>query len=108
MYRAPIIFTGNSRRPELTQTDLVNIFLFRADSQELILQVNNKTNPNDQAGLFNTQVNDQWWGSDGLNWDGANVSFPFYWVVQRSDEPLDSNAIAQATFTAVRKYTILS
>lgn len=93
---------GNSRRPEITQTNLVDIFLFHGDSRQMILHYPNVTNPSDQAGRITAQVNDSWWGTNGDAWDGTNTSYPFYWVIIRSDKTLDANAIAQATFTAVR------
>ena len=96
-------FSGNSRRPDLTQTNLVDIFLFRGDSGQQILYFPNTSNPTDQAGLLTAQVNDTWWGTDGQNWNGSNVSYPFYWVIIRSDKTLDGNQVAQPTFTAVRE-----
>lgn len=94
--------TGNSRRPEITQTNLVDIFLFRGDSQRQILHYPNFSNPTDQAGLIRAQVNDSWFGSDGLRWSGRNVSYPFYWVIIRSDKTLDGNQVPQPIFTAVQ------
>jgi len=95
--------TGNSRRPELTQTNLVDLFLFRADSQQQILHRRNFTNPFGEAGVFNAQVNDTWFGTDGLSWNGTNQSFPFYWVIARSDRGLDGSEIPQNIFSAVRE-----
>lgn len=97
-------FVWNSRRPDLTQTNLVDIFLFRGDSGQQILHFPNTSNPTDQAGLLTAQVNDSWWGTDGKNWNGSNISYPFYWVIIRSDKTLDGNQVAQPTFTAVREY----
>ncbi|KAF8158561.1 hypothetical protein B0H34DRAFT_797929 [Crassisporium funariophilum] len=95
-------FVWNSRRPELTQTNLVDVFLFRADSQQQLLHFRHLPNPSDQAGLIRTQVNDTWFGADGLNWSGRNVSFPYYWVILRSDKSLDGNQAPQPIFTAVQ------
>lgn len=94
--------TGNSRRPEITQTNLVDIFLFRADSQRRILSFQNVTNPSDQAGVVRAQVNDSWFGADGLRWSSQNISYPFYWVIIRSDKTLDGNQVPQPIFTAVQ------
>ena len=47
-------------------------------------------------------MNDTWFGSDGFNFNGQNVSFPYYWVIIRSDKPLDSNAVPQPIFRAVQ------
>ena len=93
---------GNSRRPEITQTKLVDVFLFRADAQQPILHYRNLSNPSDQAGLVRAQVNDTWFGSDGLHWSGQNISYPFYWVIIRSDKTLDGDQVPQAIFTAVQ------
>ncbi|KAF9474158.1 hypothetical protein BDN70DRAFT_936867 [Pholiota conissans] len=95
-------FVWNSRRPELTQTNLVDIFLFRADSQTEVLRFTNHSNPSDQAGSVSAQVDDRWFGEQGLDFPGHNVSFPFYWVIIRSDKTLDGNQVPQATFTAVQ------
>jgi hypothetical protein len=95
---------GNSRRPELTQINLVDIFLFRADRQVELLHFRNVSNPSEQAGLIRAQVNDTWFGSDGDRYSpgGANQTFPFYWVIIRSDKTLDGNEVAQPIFTAVQ------
>ena len=96
------ISTGNSRRPEITQTNLVDIFLFRADSQQQILNFTNQSNPTNQSGVLRTQVNDTWFGTDGLDWSGSNRSFPYCWVIIRSDSTLDGSQISQPIFTAVQ------
>jgi len=95
--------TGNSRRPEITQTNLVDLFLFRADSQQQILHRRNFINPFGEAGVFNAQVNDTWFGTEGLSWNGTNQSFPYYWVVARSDRGLDGSEVPQSIFSAVRE-----
>ncbi|PPQ93083.1 hypothetical protein CVT25_003115 [Psilocybe cyanescens] len=95
--------TGNSRRPELTQTNLVDIFLFRADSQQQLLHFPQHPNPPDRAGMVTAQVNDTWFGANGLNFQGTNVSFPYFWVIIRSDATLaNGNFIPQPIFTAVQ------
>ncbi|KAF9031750.1 hypothetical protein BJ165DRAFT_1358148 [Panaeolus papilionaceus] len=95
-------FVWNSRRPELTQTNLVDIFLFRGDSQQQILHFHNVVNPSDQSGLIRARVNDTWFGADGLKFNNRNVTFPFYWVIIRSDKTLDGNQVAQPIFSAVQ------
>ena len=97
-----ISYTGNSRRPQLTQFNLVDVFLFRADSQQQILHFSNLSNPSDQAGVLRTQVNDTWFGAEGLTWSGSNISLPYYWVIIRSDQTLDGSQISQSVFTAVQ------
>ncbi|KAF9005395.1 hypothetical protein BDQ17DRAFT_1423898 [Cyathus striatus] len=96
-------FIWNSRRPELTQTNRVNIYLFRADSRQQVTSFTNQANPTNMAGMITAQVDDLWFGTDGANWNGSNVSFPFYWIITRADVSLDDgNALPQATFSAVQ------
>ncbi|KAF9465711.1 hypothetical protein BDZ94DRAFT_298437 [Collybia nuda] len=95
-------FVWNSRRPEITQTNLVDIFLFHGDSRQQILHYPNQVNPSDQAGRINAFVNDSWWGANGAKWNGKNISYPFFWVLISSEKKLDGNQIPQTTFTAVQ------
>ncbi|EKM79067.1 hypothetical protein AGABI1DRAFT_73835 [Agaricus bisporus var. burnettii JB137-S8] len=95
-------FIWNSRRPDLTQTNLVDIYLFRADSKEQILHKRDYTNPFMEAGAFPAQVNDTWFGDEGFNWNGQNTSFPYYWVIARSDKGLDGSEQSQSIFSAVQ------
>jgi hypothetical protein len=101
---SPRVITGNSRRPELTQTNLVDIYLFRADSKEQILHRRNYPNPFMEAGAYPAQINDTWFGADGLSWSGRNTSFPYYWVITRSDKGLDGTEQSQPIFSAIREY----
>lgn len=95
-------FVWNSRLPDLTQTNLVNIYLFHADSGDLVLRVTNETNPFGRAGSIAKQVNDSWFQNGGLNFNGSAISYPYYWVITRSDKTLDGTEIPQATFSAVQ------
>ncbi|KAG6836468.1 hypothetical protein H0H93_007748 [Arthromyces matolae] len=97
-----ISFVWNSRRPEITQANLVDIFLFHGDSRQQILHYPQVKNPSDQAGRINAQVNDTWLGNRATNFQGQNISYPYYWVLIPSGTTIDSNAIAQPTFTAVQ------
>ena len=99
------LFLGNSRRPEITQTNLVDIYLFHGDSHEQIRRFHNVPNPIDQSGFITALVNDSWFGEMGNSWNNKNVSYPFYWVLTRSDKELDGSEIPQTTFSAVRKYS---
>ena len=100
--------SGNSRRPEITQFNRVNIFLFQADSLEQILVWNDYINPTDRAGVVRAHVNDTWWGPNGARWSGGNISYPFYWVIIRADETLNGSELPQSIFTAVREWTACS
>ncbi|KAJ7935441.1 hypothetical protein B0H13DRAFT_1590604 [Mycena leptocephala] len=95
-------FVWNSNLPDFTQTDRVNIYLYHGDSQQQILAFQNVLNPKRQAGSITAQVNDSWWGDRGSNWKGANISYPFFWIMSRSDQPLDGTQKPQATFQAVQ------
>lgn len=94
---------GNARLPQYQYTQLVDIYLFRADSQRQVLYKPNVTNTFGQAGTFNAQVNDSWWGSDGVKWNGSNISYPFYWIISPNTLPLDGSQIPQSIFSAVRE-----
>ncbi|KAH9969696.1 hypothetical protein BC827DRAFT_1257544 [Russula dissimulans] len=95
-------FIWNSRLPEFTQFNLVNIYLFHADSGQQVLSVMNETNPVGRAGQIFQQVDDTWFPSGGVDWHGSNISYPFYWVITRSDKTLDGTESPQATFSAVQ------
>lgn len=95
---------GNSRLPQFAQENLVDVFMVRADSGEHLLHFVDLPNPtNGLAGFQQVQANDTWWSKDGPNWPGHNVSFPFYFVIVRSDQTF-GQGIPQPTFTAVREY----
>ena len=96
------IIAGNSRRPEFTQTNFVNVYLFHADSREQLLAFPNEPNPPNQAGSLTAQVNDDWFGAQGASWSGSNLTYTFYWVVTRNDTELDGSELTQPHFTAVR------
>lgn len=95
-------FVWNSRLPEFTQTNLVNIYLLSATENTLLLQWNNIENPTNNAGLIHAQVNDTWWGSRGNEWDGTNLPFLFQWAITRADQTLDASVPRQPTFTGLQ------
>ncbi|TFK82164.1 hypothetical protein K466DRAFT_311763 [Polyporus arcularius HHB13444] len=95
-------FVWNSRLPWWAQTNLVNLYLFHADSGEQVLNFTNVVNPTRTSGQKHVQVDDRWWGTRGENWNGQNVSFPFYWLITRNDRPIENTDVPQATFTAVQ------
>ncbi|KAI6005353.1 hypothetical protein EDC04DRAFT_2970718 [Pisolithus marmoratus] len=77
--------TGNSRRPQLTQTNLVNLYLFNADTQQPLFSITDVQNPTGAAGEYNLLVNDSWFGTLGATWQsGQNLSYPFYWIFVRT------------------------
>ncbi|KAJ7600851.1 hypothetical protein C8J56DRAFT_19634 [Mycena floridula] len=95
-------FVWNSRLPDFTQTNKVNIYLFHADSGDQVLTIKDQLNPTGRAGFISQQVDDRWFGTRGSEWSGSNISYPFYWVVTRNDKELDGSAVPQAVFTAVQ------
>ncbi|KAF8630884.1 hypothetical protein AX17_005242 [Amanita inopinata Kibby_2008] len=95
-------FVWNSRLPEFTQTNLVDIYLFRADSRKQVLRIQNQINPFGQAGSVTARVDDRWWGNDGVKWNGTNITYPFYWLISRSDEELDGSQLPQSIFSAIQ------
>ncbi|KAF8179535.1 hypothetical protein K438DRAFT_1977243 [Mycena galopus ATCC 62051] len=92
----------NSNLPNFTQTERIDIYLFHADTQELVFNISDVVNPKGQAGTYETLVNDSWWGDRGSNWAGANLNYSFFWILSGADEPLDGAQVTQATFTAVQ------
>jgi hypothetical protein len=100
--------TGNSRRPELTQTNRVNIYLFGGETLEQILFMPNVINPGAEAGMVTARVNDSWWGDRGMEWSNRNITYTFYWLITRSDAGLDGSQLPQATFTAIRERFFLN
>ncbi|VDC04499.1 unnamed protein product [Peniophora sp. CBMAI 1063] len=97
------IFVWNSRRPQLTQTNKVNIYMFRVGESEPLLQWLDHDNPtNGDAGTVAATVNDTWFPNSGLNWSGSNQTSPYYFVLTRNDAELDGSIQPQSTFTAVQ------
>ncbi|KAI6027418.1 hypothetical protein PISMIDRAFT_186639 [Pisolithus microcarpus 441] len=92
----------NSRRPQLTQNNLVNLYLFNADTQEALFTITDVQNPTGTAGEYNVLVNDSWFGTGGATWQpGQNLSYPFFWIVTNQDG-LDGSQTTNPTFFAVQ------
>jgi len=66
-----------SQRPELTQTNLIDVFLFRTDSQQQILQFCKIPSPTEQTGFVHVQVNDSQFGEQGNNRNCQDISYPY-------------------------------
>jgi hypothetical protein len=99
----PLYLLGNSGLPDFTQTNLVNIYLFHADSAIEVLRVVNQTNPFGRAGSIAKQVNDDWFPNGGTGFNGSSTTYPYYWVITRSDKTLDGTETPLSTFSAIRK-----
>lgn len=96
---APVVW--NSRRPQLLQFNVVQLYLFDADTNSPILNFT-QTNPTGNAGEMNTPVDDTWFGTKGNSWTpGQNFSYPFYWVVTNQNG-LDGSQTTNPTFTAIQ------
>ncbi|KAI0036468.1 hypothetical protein K488DRAFT_10513, partial [Vararia minispora EC-137] len=96
-------FVWNSRRPQLTQTNLVNIYLLRAGTNEIVLSWLNQQNPtNGLAGNIGVDVGDVWFPNNGTSWSGSNITTPLYFVITRADQGLDGSQVPQETFSAVQ------
>ncbi|KAG6333816.1 hypothetical protein ID866_5276 [Astraeus odoratus] len=92
----------NSRRPQLNYYNLVNLYLFNADTQEALFTITNITNPTGTAGQYNLPVNDSWFGDRGATWQsGQNLSYPFFWIVTNQDG-LDGSQTTNPTFYAIQ------
>lgn len=101
--RSPI---GNSRRPQLTQFNIVNLYLYNADTQEPLFTIAGVQNPTGTAGQYNLPVNDSWFGTRGQSWQpGQNFSYPFFWIVTNQDG-LDGSQTTNPIFYAVRTSNI--
>lgn len=97
---------GNSRLPQFTRTNSLNIYLYEAASGSIVKQWLNHPNPKDRAGVLRYQVNDTWWGDRGAGWNGQNRNFLYYWVATAPEADPKVQGIPQPIFTAVRKYNI--
>ncbi|EGN98045.1 hypothetical protein SERLA73DRAFT_153242 [Serpula lacrymans var. lacrymans S7.3] len=96
-------FVWNSRRPQITQTNQVNLYLYDADSLSQLFAWYNKSNPlNGTPGTFTTLVNDTWFGEKGASWaPGQNMSYQYFWILTSAEEGLDGSQTTQPTFTAL-------
>ncbi|KAL4073115.1 hypothetical protein V8B97DRAFT_2005785 [Scleroderma yunnanense] len=92
----------NSRRPQLTQFNVVNLYLFNADTQNPLFTIAGLQNPTGTAGQYNLPVNDSWFGTRGASWQpGQNLTYPFFWIVTNEDG-LDGSQTTNPTFYAVQ------
>ncbi|KIJ59490.1 hypothetical protein HYDPIDRAFT_118478 [Hydnomerulius pinastri MD-312] len=92
----------NSRRPQIDQYNLVNLYLFNADTQEALFSITDYTNPTGTAGQYNLPVNDSWFGEKGTEWTpGTNLSYPFYWIVT-DQNGLSGSQTTNPTFYAIQ------
>lgn len=97
-------FIWNSRRPEITNSGNgnVDVYLLHGDSLRPFLSWQDTPNPFGVSGRLATQVNDTWFGDNGLAWNGNNISYTYYFVLMPQGQALNSDLSPQATFTAVQ------
>ncbi|KAG1897505.1 uncharacterized protein F5891DRAFT_957189 [Suillus fuscotomentosus] len=97
---APVVW--NSRRPQISQFNIVQLYLFDADTNSPILNFTQQ-NPTTSAGEMNAEVNDTWFGSKGTSWTpGQNFSYPFYWVVTNQNGLDNGTYTTNPTFLAIQ------
>ncbi|KAF8558354.1 hypothetical protein OG21DRAFT_1504410 [Imleria badia] len=94
----------NSRRPQIDQNNLINIYLLNADTYEVLFSTLSYPNPIGAAGEFNLPVNDSWFGDKGSTWEpgGGNFSYPFFWVITDELQGLDGSQTTNPTFLAIQ------
>ncbi|KAG8214736.1 hypothetical protein J3R82DRAFT_9825 [Butyriboletus roseoflavus] len=93
----------NSRRPQIDQQNLVNLYLFSGDTLTPLFSVVNYPNPTGSAGEYTLPVNDSWFGTTGSQWQpgSGNTTYPFYWVVTNQNG-LDGSQTTNPTFFAIQ------
>lgn len=97
-------FAGNSKLPQFHITNAVDIYLYNADSSTLIQSWTNLVNPANSAGQVTACVNDSWWGGDGANWNGENITSQYYFALTPTTQTGAEYRSPISTFAAVREY----
>lgn len=95
---------GNSKLPQFHITNAVDIFLYNADSSTLIQSWINQVNPAGNAGQVTACVNDSWWGGDGANWNGENITSQYFFAITPTTQTGVAYQSPISTFAAVREY----
>lgn len=100
-------YPGNARYPEFIGIPgQVDIYLYNADSDELVNQW--KGVPNVQSQI-SVRVNDSFWDDRSSQWQpGQKLPFTYYFVVTKAGHTLTGGEQHQATWTAMRKYFYFS
>ncbi|KAF8513757.1 hypothetical protein JB92DRAFT_201990 [Gautieria morchelliformis] len=92
-------FVWNTGLPQFSQTNLVDVYLFHADSDQVVSVWPNNTY---SAGHLAVKPNDTWWGEKGLSFTpGTNSTQPFFFVLVVSGAQSLSQP-RQSTFTATQ------
>ncbi|KAF7298290.1 hypothetical protein MKEN_01353500 [Mycena kentingensis (nom. inval.)] len=99
-------FLWNSNNTQFTAgPGIVDIYLFHADTQQQVLHFPEVPNLREleHYGVLTVVVSEAWFGERARKWDGANISYPFFWIMTPTNVALaDGLAVAQATFTAIQ------
>jgi hypothetical protein len=90
---------GNTGLPQFSQTKIVDVYLFHADSDQVV-----SVWPNISYGAGHLAVtpNDTWWGDKGTTFTpGTTLPQPFFFILVANG----ANSLSQprqSTFTATR------
>ncbi|KAI0726308.1 hypothetical protein C8Q72DRAFT_535141 [Fomitopsis betulina] len=95
-------FVWNSKLPQFHITNAVDIFLYNADSSTLIQTWTNQVNPASSAGQVSACVNDSWWGGDGANWNGENITSQYFFAITPTTQTGVAYQSPISTFAAVQ------
>lgn len=95
-------FIWNSHLPQFTQDNVVDLYLYHADSLDQVLNVTNYPNPYPNAGQYDACVDDAWFGSRGANWDGQNITYEYFWEISPVTATAAGDKTPLATFTVVQ------
>ncbi|KAJ1022393.1 hypothetical protein NDA13_005301 [Ustilago tritici] len=101
-------FIWNANYPLFAQRGYVDVYLFQQDTDRL---VTSWTSQDNGQGRLSFEPTDSWWANrpaaNNIQPD-QNISWPFYFVVLASGQPLSGTTSRLATFTAVQTTLPLS
>lgn len=95
-------FIWNANYPLFAQRGFVDVYLFQEDTDHL---VTSWTSQDNGAGRLSFEPTDLWWArrpaADNIQ-PNQNISWPFYFVVLASGQPLSGTTSRLSTFTALQ------
>lgn len=95
-------FIWNANYPLFAQRGYVDVYLFQQDTDRLVTSWMSQDNG---QGRLSFQPTDSWWANrpaaDNIQ-PNQNISWPFYFVILASGQPLSGTTSRLATFTAVQ------
>ncbi|KAJ1025117.1 hypothetical protein NDA16_002623 [Ustilago loliicola] len=95
-------FIWNANYPLFAQRGFVDVYLFQQDTDRLVTSWISQDNG---AGRVSFEPTDSWWANRPAANNiqpNQNISWPFYFVVLASGQPLSGTTSRLATFTAVQ------